>query len=343
MQKTKIIKGILVAVILAALFIVFKCLGPATKKTADGFYYVNTGTGTAALKQQMVRDGLLGSLTWFNLLERFLPLKKPRPGKYAIPAGTSVLRLLRMLRNGSQTPVNLVITRIRTREQLAGRLGRSFEFDSIAALQFLNSNDSLRPYGLDSNTVMGAVLPLTYKINWATRPKAVFDKFYDAYQLFWTAERRHQAEKNGLTINEVITLASIIDEETNARQEKGQIASVYLNRIRKGMPLQADPTVKFALNDFAIKRVLKKHLQVISPYNTYMQKGLPPGPINTPQEHTIDAVLNAPETDYLYFVASPAFDGTHIFTTNYQDHLKYAKDYQQALNDRFGNPAPASK
>ena len=151
----------------------------------------------------------------------------------------------------------------------------------------------------------------------------------------WNNERKEKAAKKGLTVNQVVTIASIIDEETNAKAEKPTIASVYLNRINKGMPLQADPTVKFALNDFSIKRVLFKHLQVVSPYNTYKNRGLPPGPICTPQEATIDDVLNAPETDYLYFVASPAFDGTHKFSSTYTEHQKLATEYQKALDERF--------
>lgn len=247
----------------------------------------------------------------------------------------SVVSLVRMLRNGTHTPVDFVVTKIRTREQLAGRLGRAFEFDSVAAIDFLSSNDSLAKYTLDSNTVMAAVLPFTYRSGWATTPRSVFEKFNNAYKKFWTQERQKKAALQNISVLQAVTLASIIDEETNATKEKGTIASVYLNRIRKGLPLQADPTVKFALKDFSIRRVLNSHLQVSSPYNTYKNKGLPPGPICTPMQETIEAVLNAPQTDYLYFVASPSFDGTHVFTTNYSDHLKMAKVYQAELDKRF--------
>lgn len=314
----------------------FKLLGPAAQKPADGFLYVRTGTTMNQLKQQLTDEGILTSLTWFDMAENFLSFSQVKPGKYKINQGMSVVNLLRMLRNGSQTLVNFVVTKLRTKEQLAGKMGKAFEFDSTEAIRFLNNNDSLSPYGLDTNTAMAAVLPLTYESKWNTTPEAVFAKFNDAYKNFWTAERKQKAAQKGLQVMQVITLASIVDEETNASKEKGTIASVYMNRIAKGMPLQADPTVKFALKDFTIKRVLFKHLATPSPFNTYRNKGLPPGPICTPQEATIDAVLNAPQTAYIYFVASPAFDGTHDFSTNYEDHLKLAKKYQEALNQKFG-------
>lgn len=338
---SKLLRITLVIILIAIAFFIFKIAGPATKKTEDGFLYVRTGTPLPELKQQLVDDNILGGLTWFNIAEKFLSFDKVKPGKYKIDEGMSVLTLLRMLRNGSQTPVNFVVTKIRTKEQLAGRMGKAFEFDSTTAINYLNNSDSLNKYGLDTNTVMAAVLPLTYENKWNTMPDVVFGKFYDAYKIFWTDERKQKALQKGLTPIQAITLASIVDEETNASKEKGTIASAYLNRIKKGMPLQADPTVKFALKDFSIKRVLLKHLSVPSPYNTYRNKGLPPGPICTPQQATIDSVLNAPETEYVYFVASPAFDGTHVFSTNYQDHLKLAKAYQEALNKRFGKIEPA--
>ncbi|MCH5720352.1 endolytic transglycosylase MltG [Niabella hibiscisoli] len=339
----KLPKILFVIILLAGIFIAFKLIGPAAQKPEDGFLYVKTGTTMEQLKQQLTEEAILPGLTWFNIAEKFLSFDEVKPGKYKIDAGMSVVSLLRMLRNGSQTPVSFVITKLRTREQLAGKMGRAFEFDSTEAIRFLNNNDSLAQYGLDTNTVMGAVLPLTYENKWNTTPEAVFSKFNDAYKSFWTAERKQKAAGKGLSIQQVITLASIVDEETNAAKEKGTIASVYMNRIAKGMPLQADPTVKFALKDFTIKRVLFKHLATPSPFNTYRNKGLPPGPICTPQEATLDAVLDAPKTEYIYFVASPAFDGTHDFSTNYEDHVKLARLYQEALNQRFGKIQDSTK
>ncbi|MGJ7033710.1 endolytic transglycosylase MltG [Niabella hirudinis] len=331
-KKKKTFPYILLMLLALACFVAFQFLGPATHKTKKGFLYVKTGTTMEQLKKQLVEEKFLSGVTWFNLASKALGYKVVKPGKYRVKGGSAVVSLVRMLKNGNQEPVNFVVTKIRTREALAGRIGRAFECDSAVTARFLGSNDSLATYELDSNTVMAAVLPLSYEIRWNTTPRAIFDKFFDAYKKFWTNTRRQKAAAQGLTQLQVITLASIIDEETNKAADKPKIASTYMNRVAKGMPLQADPTVKFALKDFGIKRVLFGHLAVASPYNTYKNKGLPPGPICTPQQSTIDSVLNAPQTDYLYFVASSNFDGSHIFTSNYQEHTKYAKLYQQALD-----------
>ncbi|MCF3107906.1 endolytic transglycosylase MltG [Niabella sp. CC-SYL272] len=331
-KKKKNVPYLLLVLLLLVAFVLFKFLGPATHKTEKGFLYVKTGTTLEQLKVQLLKEKFLGSTTWLNMAVKALGYKTVKPGKYKVGAGTSILSLVRMLKNGRQTPVDLVINKIRTKEALAGRIGKLFECDSLQTIGFLNSKDSLTEYGLDSNTVMATVLPLRYEIKWNTTPRAIFDRFFEAYKKFWTDERSKKAAAQGLSQLEVITLASIIDEETNKAADKPKIASTYMNRIAKGMPLQADPTVKFALKDFGIKRILFGHLAVVSPYNTYKNKGLPPGPICTPQQSTIDSVLNAPKTDYLYFVASSNFDGSHIFTSNYEEHTKYAKMYQQVLD-----------
>lgn len=331
-KKKKKYPYLLLAGIVLIGFVAFMFLGPATHKTEKGFLYVKTGTTMERLKEQLVKEKFLSGVTWFNMASKILEYKIVKPGKYRVGGGASIVSLVRMLKNGNQTPVDLVITKIRTKEALAGKIGKLFECDSLQTIGFLSSNDSLSEYELDSNTVMAAVLPLSYKVRWNTTPRAIFDKFYDAYKKFWTEGRKEKAAAQGLAPLEVITLASIIDEETNKAVDKPRIASTYMNRIAKGMPLQADPTVKFALKDFGIKRILFGHLAVASPYNTYKNKGLPPGPICTPQQSTIDSVLQAPQTDYLYFVASSNFDGSHIFTSNYQEHTKYARLYQQALD-----------
>ncbi len=334
------LKFLLIVLLLIGIFAGYKLFGPTVHKPEKGFLFVKTGTNLSGLKQQLMEEKIVGGLFWFKLTSKFVDFKKVRPGRYAVPSGMSIFSLVRNLRNGHQQPVNFVVTKIRTKEQLAGRIGKAFECDSLSFISFLNNNDSLREYNLDSNTAMAAVLPLTYTTLWNTTPGAVFRKFVTAYKQFWTPAREQKAAALGLTAPQVVTLASIIDEESNASAEKGNIASTYLNRLAKGMPLQADPTVKFALKDFGIKRVLRKHLEVVSPYSTYKNRGLPPGPICTPLEKTVDAVLNAPKTDYLYFVANKAFDGTHVFSTNYADHLVYARQYQEELNKRFGKTTP---
>ncbi len=286
------------------------------------------------VQDELTKNKFIRGTVWFRMVSKMVGYKTVKPGRYKITTGMSLAKLVRMLKNGQQTPVSFVITKIRTKEGLAQKIGAAFECDSEQMISFLNNADTLRAYGLDTNTVMAAALPLTYEIKWNTTPDKIFQQFITAYRNFWTDARKEKAEAVGLTPLQASTLASIIDEETNSPKDRPNIASVYLNRIEKGIPLQADPTVKFALKNFELRRILEGHLQVASPYNTYLNKGLPPGPICTPALETIDAVLEAPKTDYLYFVANSDFSGTHIFTEKYEDHLKYARLYQQELNKR---------
>ena len=327
----KIFLYLSVAIVLIAGFLAYKFFGPSVKAEGTQYLFIKTGSGMEDVKKELVDKEFISSATWFTQASKLLKYKNVKPGRYKMSSGMSIFKLVRMLRSGSQTPVNLVITKFRTKEDFARRAGNIFECDSLQVIQFLNNKDSLEKFGVDTTTVMALALPLTYSINWNTTPKKIIQQLHTAWGEFWNTERRQKATQKNLTPVQVSILASIIDEETNKAADKPNVASVYLNRIKTGMPLQADPTIKFAMRNFALKRILSGHLQTQSPYNTYIHTGLPPGPICTPQTETIDAVLNAPETDYLYFVANSKFDGTHIFTTNYDDHLKYAKEYQKAL------------
>ena len=331
-MKRKIIFFILFVFLTASIFAAWKILGPSVSAPEENFFYIKTGTTFAEMKEELVSKKVIKETFWFDKTASLLKFKTVRAGKYQLKDEMSLLDLIRLLKNGQQTPVNLVITKIRIKESLARNMGRLFEFDSIQAIKFLNNADSLKKFDLDTNTLMAAVLPNTYTYYWNSTPGKVFKKLHDEWQKFWNDERKQKASTLDLTPVQVSSLASIIDEETNYLPEKSNIASVYLNRIKKRMPLQADPTVKFALKDFGLKRVYQKHLTVKSPFNTYINLGLPPGPICTPQLATIDAVLNAPETEYLYFVAKSDFSGVHVFTTNYNDHIKMAKEFHQAMN-----------
>jgi len=329
----KIFLLLFVLIVLLGAFIAWKILGPSVIVPEGKFFYIKTGERYIGVKEDLNSRGIIKNPVWFDMVAQNLDYKNAvKPGKYEIKKGMSLFEMVRMLRSGRQTPVNFVITKFRTRENFAGRAGKMFEFDSVQMIAFLSNNDSLRIYALDTNTVLSSVLPDTYTYYWNTTPKKVFQKLFDASQKFWNDERKKKADSIGLTPAQVSTLASIIDEESNYAPEKSNIASAYLNRLSKNMPLQADPTVKFALKDFALKRIYERHLMFESPYNTYRNAGLPPGPICTPQIATLDAVLNAPKTDYLYFVAKSDFSGAHVFAANYVDHLKYAREYQEALN-----------
>ncbi|WP_126972824.1 endolytic transglycosylase MltG [Gynurincola endophyticus] len=265
--------------------------------------------------------------------QRDLPAEV-KPGKYAIEKGNSVHQIVQKLINGQQEPVNLVITKLRTKAQLSRLIGRRLESDSATMMKFLNDADEIERYDVDTNTVMSLVLPNTYTYYWNSNPVQIFDKLKAEYDRFWNTERKSKAEKLGLTPTTAYILASIVEEETNANDEKDTIASVYLNRIKKGHKLQADPTVKFALQDFSLTRILHGHLTAESPYNTYRYAGLPPGPICTPSLKTLEKVLEAPETDYFYFVAKHDFSGRHTFAVTYSDHLKNARLFHKALNER---------
>ena len=334
-MKKKITLSILAILVLTAGFFAWKFFGSTLSAEEGKYLYIKTGSSFRDVQNELTKNKFIHGTVWFRVVAKMAGYKNVKPGRYKITKGLSLVKLVRMLKNGQQTPVSFVITKIRTKEGLANKTGASFECDSLQMISYIDNLDSLKIYDLDTNTVMAAVLPLTYEIKWNTTPGKIFQQFYTAYKNFWTEERKQKAQRLNLTPTQVSTLASIIDEETNSPDDRPKIASVYLNRIAKGMPLQADPTIKFALKDFGIRRILNGHLQIASPYNTYLNKGLPPGPICTPALETIDAVLDSPKTDYLYFVASSKFDGSSVFTTNLTDHSKYAREYQQELTRRM--------
>ena len=246
-------------------------------------------------------------------------------GRYAVEPGTKTYKVLHILKSGQQSPIMLTIPEVRTMEQLAGRLSRKLMADSseIAALIV---GDTLAPC---------LFVPDTYEVYWNISADKLMERMRKEHDAFWKSKGRLQlAAEHGMTPEEVCTLASIIDEETANNAEKPAIAGMYLNRLRLGMPLQADPTVKFALNDFSLRRIYNKQLETDSPYNTYKNSGLPPGPIKIASKQGIDAVLHAEKHDYLYMCAKEDFSGTHIFAKTYGEHLKNAARYVRALNQR---------
>jgi UPF0755 protein len=323
---------LVIIVLVVVLFSAWKVFGPSVTPPQEKFFYIKTGESFDGMRNGLVSQRIISSGRWFDWVAGTMKFNTARAGKYEITKNMSLFELIRMLRNGKQTPVKLTITKLRLKEDLARRMGQLFEFDSLAAIQFLTNNDSLKSFGLDTNTVMTAVMPNTYSYFWNSDPKKVFQKLFDHWRHYWNEERKKRANAIQLTPVEVSILASIVDEESNSKSDKSNIASVYINRLNQKMKLQADPTVKFGLRDFSLTRIYHKHLTVQSPYNTYKNLGLPPGPVCTPQPETIDIVLNAPQTDYLYFVANSDFSGTHIYSSTYEDHLKSAKKFAEAQN-----------
>lgn len=295
--------------------------------------YLPEGTTAEALCDTLLSPsyGVIHKTIIFTRLMDYATNGRIRPGSYVVEPRMRTLALVRKLRNGQQDPIRLTIGKFRTPGQLNDYLNRKLMHDDF---NFQLSNFHL-------------VLPNTYEFYWTVSPDAFMQRMAKEYDNFWQQSARPSGEIleilkikqqnnsqdfQNLAKREIIILASIIEEETNNNQEKPLIASVYLNRLKKGMPLQADPTVKYAVGDFTLRRILNKHLAVESPFNTYLHTGLPPAPICLPSKASIDAVLNAPETNYLYFCASPNLDGTHRFAATLAGHNRNAAAYHAALN-----------
>jgi UPF0755 protein len=257
-----------------------------------------------------------------------------KPGRYVIDSDISYNSLLNLLRSGRQTPVNVTFNNMRTLNDLAGRIGKQISADSVHIINFLNDQDNYSGDGFARETVISVFVPNTYQLFWNTSAEGLYKRMLNEYNKFWNEDRRLKAEKKKLTRIEVSILASIIDDEVVKADEKPRIAGVYLNRLKRGIPLQACPTIKFALNDWTITRVLKAYLEVDSPYNTYKHSGFPPGPIGCPSISGIDAVLNAEKHEYLYFAAKADFSGYHNFSRTLAEHNRYAAEYQRELNKR---------
>ena len=330
----KIVRVIVIILLLSGAFAGWRLLGSNTNFTENKkSFYIKSGSTFNDVMEGLNKEGILKNPGTFKLVAKQLGYEqKVKAGKYVIEKGESIYTIIKKLQSGRQTPVRLVINKLRTKEDLARKIGSNFECDSAMFLNLLNNSDSLKKYGLDTNTVMTAIIPNTYNLLWNTSARGIFKKLYEEQEIFWNDERRKKASGLNLTPAQAYTLASIVEEETNKESDKGKIASVYLNRLEIGMRLAADPIVKFSMRDFGLKRIYFKHLQFKSPYNTYQNSGLPPGPICTPSSKTIDAVLNAPSTSYLFFVAKPDLNGYSNFASNYTEHMKYAKEYQQALD-----------
>lgn len=278
-------------------------------------------------KQAKIKNS--GSLKQAVAIKQY---KTVRPGHYEIKNGMSNKTLVTMLQRGLQTPVRVTFNNIRTKEQLAGVFSNKLMADSVAILNLLNNEHFVSSYGFTTDNILAMFLPNTYEFFWNTNAEKVFERMNKEYQKFWNETRIQQAAAIPLAPIEVSILASIVEEETNKVSEYPIVAGLYINRLKKGMLLQADPTVKYAVGDFALRRVLNVHLKTDSPYNTYLYTGLPPGPIRVPSTRCIDAVLNYEKHNYLYMVAKETLNGEHSFATTLSEHNKNARKYWNALN-----------
>ena len=257
-----------------------------------------------------------------------------KPGRYVVDSTSTSIYVARMLVYGWQTPQNMTLSgTLRKKDRIAQRISSQMMVDSASVADALNDEAFLAEYGFTPENVFAFIIPDTYEMYWTASVKDIFDRFKKEYDAFWTSDRKEKAKAQGLSPMQVSVMASIVSGETLKAFEYPIIAGVYLNRYKKGMKLQADPTIAFCY-DYTLDRILKKHLTVDSPYNTYKHVGLPPAPINVPPKACLEAVLNPQKHNYIYFCASPAFDGTHNFAIGYNEHLKNARAFQRELTAR---------
>lgn len=259
---------------------------------------------------------------------------KARHGAYEIPAGANVITVMRRIGSGGQTPVHITINGFRDLNILCRRIAAKMEFSEADMREALADPSTLEPYGLTFQQALALFIDDTYEVYWTTSPRELIAKIGRNYSGYWNADNRRKAEALGISPADAMTVASIADEETNKAVEKGTIGRLYINRLKKGMRLQSDPTIRFALQDYSIRRVTRKHLGVDSPYNTYTHAGLPPGPIRTTSRATLDAILDSEPNNYLYMCAREDFSGTHNFASTFEEHSRNACRYRQALNAR---------
>ncbi|MHA7130074.1 endolytic transglycosylase MltG [Algoriphagus namhaensis] len=288
----------------------------------------------AQVNKELYDEKVINDAVSFGFVAKVLGYQDAvKSGLYIVKPKMTNLELVRLLRSGKQAPIKLTFNTIRTKADLAEKITKNLEMSQEQFLKVIQDSVYIRKFDFDEESIMGMFIPNTYEVWWDTSPEELFDRMYTEYQRFWTEERKEKARNLGLTPKEVTTLASIVQAESQQKaDERPKIAGLYLNRLDRGMYLQADPTLVFALGDFEIKRVLNVHKEIDSPYNTYRNLGLPPGPINLPDITSLDAVLNAENHDYLYMCAKDDFSGYHAFATNLAQHNANARRYQAALN-----------
>jgi UPF0755 protein len=298
----------------------------------DRLLIVKEGYTFADVQRELHDGKYIQDLMSFSFLAKLMNYDDQiKPGRYLLKRNMSNRSAVQLLRSGTQEPVNVTFNNVRLIPELAEKMTRNLgmkpEELEAAVIQFAMTNS----YGFNKENVMSMFIPNTYKVYYDISPDALVKRMYQEYDFFWSDERKAKAKKIGLTPIEVSVLASIVQAETIDGDEAPTIAGLYLNRLKQSIPLQADPTLKFAVGDFSLKRILNVHKEVDSPYNTYLNAGLPPGPINLPEINSLDAVLDYFPSDYLYMCAKEDFSGKHNFTSDYQEHMNNAIRYQRAL------------
>ncbi len=338
-KKKKILWGILGLILLVgatcAAAIYYYLFAPQFYPPKTAYIYIDRDDTADSIYNKVKKQGYPKSFTGFLWMAQYkkYPLNI-HTGRYAIRPKENVYHVFSRLYRGYQEPMNLTIGSVRTLDKLARSVGNQLMIDSAEIAKAMNDSVFQQQSGYNQATIPCLFIPDTYQVYWDMSVEDFFDRMQKEHQKFWNRERLDKAAAIGMAPTEVCTLASIVEEETNDNPEKPMVAGLYINRLHKGMPLQADPTIKFALQDFGLRRITNTHLTVNSPYNTYQNTGLPPGPIRIPSPIGLDAVLNYTKHNYIYMCAKEDFSGTHNFAANYSDHIKNARRYWDALNER---------
>lgn len=341
MQKKK--KRILFGVLAFLLLIGIACAGtiyyllfaPQFHPAKTAYVYIDRDDTADSIYNKVEKAGNPGNFTGFRWMAQWRDYPRQiHTGRYAIRPNENVYHVFSRLYRGYQEPMNLTIGSVRTVERLVRSVGKQLMVDSAEIARLMNDSAVLQRLGYTPETLPCLFIPETYQVYWDMSAEDFLERMQKEHRKFWNRERLDKAASIGLTPEEVCTLASIVEEETNNNAEKPMVAGLYINRLHSGMPLQADPTIKFALQDFGLRRITNAHLNIDSPYNTYLNPGLPPGPIRIPSPVGLDAVLNYTRHNYLYMCAKEDFSGTHNFASNYSDHMKNARKYWKALNER---------
>lgn len=337
-SKTKLFLGIAAVIAIAVAVILFNYYQKYFSPNVNGekeYLYIRTGASFDDVLKSVKEQDLLNNPETFEwAAERMEYIKKVKPGKYRLKDGMSNRSLINMLKSGNQEPVKLRLQGLRLKEDMAKFVSKELEADSLSIIALLNSEEFVGKYGFTTDNVYSMFVPNSYELYWNTSADEFFKRMHSEFEKFWTSERKNKADAINLTPQQVSTLAAIVDWEALHNDEMPTIAGLYLNRYRKGIRLQADPTVIFANNDFTIRRVLNKHLTKVSPYNTYLRAGLPPGPIMMPSISAIDAVLNSRKHEFIYMCAKEDFSGYHNFAKTVSEHQANARRFQKALNER---------
>lgn len=308
---------------------------PATAIEEDRYFHIHSDWEMADLQKALLEENIIRDTTSFQWVAEQKSFSQPKAGRYFIESGMSNNALINLFRSGEQVPVNVTFNSLRTKAQLASVVSEQLELDSTALLNVLESSEYAQKYGFDRQTFITLFIPNTYEFYWNTSAEEFVQRMAKEYKRFWTAERIAKAKALGLSQSEVSILASIVQTEQMSQvEERPKVAGLYINRLKRGMRLQSDPTLIYALGDYSINRVLNKHKEFNSPYNTYIHAGLPPGPIYLPDQSSIDAVLNYEKHDYLYMCAKADFSGYHNFSRTLNQHNIYAREYQRELNRR---------